>query len=315
MNNLRMSILFMLVPVALAAQSMAIPRSGVIFDAKSHSLRSIDGVPGSATLGDAFASAGTVNAAAVCSTRQFALLLGGDPETPSVLQFGRAHSAPLPAAAFQSPSQIVLSASCSAALLYSVEGSQAQVITGLPDAPAIGATISLPLTGISVLALSDDASSVLAVVPGDGVYVTGPSLPPMLLVKIAGAGAVAFRDKQDALVADTQGDRILLVPNVLAASTPQILAGPDQGISLPVSIGLDVEKQLVIFGNSGTAEVGLLNPVDGSVKLVGCGCQGSALSTVSKYLYEIAAPLDGAPLLLLDITGSPYKVLFVPARS
>jgi hypothetical protein len=303
-----------ILPLYLSAQSVAIPKSGIIFDPGSQSLRPINGVPGSATLGAPIAAAGTVKAAAVCSSLQFALISREDFIAAAMFRFSGSTVTSLPEGSLKALSQVVMSPSCSAALLFSAETSQSQLITGLPNSAVMGPIFSLPLAGVSSLAVSDDASVILGVIPGSGIYVASSTLSPLLLMPIAGNAAVAFQKNQDALIADSQGNQILLAPSVLTASAPQVLAGIDQGISAPTSIAYDAEKQIIFFGNSGTSEIGLVSPTDGTVSFLGCGCQSSFVSSLGNQIYEIAAPVNDIPLLLLDIAASPYKVLFVAQR-
>ncbi len=300
-------------PVTLFAQTVAIPNSGTIFDSASHSLRPLVGFTGAATLGPSLSLASNVTASAICSSKNFSLLASGDQSTVKLLHLNGSAAATLPVGVLTAPDQIMLSASCSTGLLFSAATNHVQLITDLPGAPKIAADLNLSIAGFSAFAVNDDGSAILGVVPGDGVYLLSGATTPQRIAPLAGNAGVAFRNNLDGLIADAQGNQILVILNVLSSSNVQVLAGSDQGIQLPSSVAYDADSQFVYVGNSGASNLGLLNPADGTVKFLDCGCQVS-FAPLADRVYAIAAPVNGSPLLILDATSPTPKVLFVASR-
>ena len=299
--------------VQLFAQTVVVPRSGVIFDPGSHSLRAVNGVAGAATLGQSLAGSTGIATAAVCSPKNFAVVATDVQGAVSIGSVDGSPPAPLPDGLLNYPDGIFLSASCSAALLYSAASNQFQVLTGLPNAPVITSAFSPSFSRISSCALSDDGALVLCIVPSAGVYLLSPLAAPKAVVPLAGGGSVALRNNSDALIADTSANQLLLVPYVTASPSAQVLAGPDQGISSPNAIAYDSVKQLVLVGNGGSGNVGILNLADDTVNFLDCGCQAS-FSPLENAIFQVSPPTNNSPLLVLDVTSSSPKVLFVASR-
>jgi hypothetical protein len=303
----------LLAPASLSSQQLGVPNSGIVFDPSVHALRSIQGVVGASTLSAVLPVASKITSAAACSSKQFAIVAIADASSPAIVKLNDLSVTRLPELGPFFASQIVLNRSCTAGLLYSSAANQVQVISGLPSKPSIDGTFSLAGDGATSFVLSDDGLTILYVLPAGAVYMLQGAGTPRAILPLTGNAAVAFGDSQDAWVADSGGNQILHIQNVAAPGVPDVLAGPDTGILSPTSIGYDSLRKLVLIGNTGNLNVGVLNPSDQSLNFFPCGCETS-FSLIEKDLYQVAAPTDDSPLLVFDLGNSTPRVLFVAVR-
>jgi hypothetical protein len=303
----------LLSPASLLSQQLGVPSSGFVFDPSAQALRSMRGVVGASTLGAVLPAALNITTAAVCSSKQFAIVAIADSSSPAIVKLSDSSVMNLLGQNHFSASQIVLNRSCTAGLLYSSATNQVQVISGLPSKPSIDGTFSPAGAGATSFALSDDGLTILYVLPAGAVYMVQGAGTPQAILPLTGQAAVAFGDGHEAWVADSDGNQILHIQNVAAPGAPDILAGPDAGILSPTSIGYDSPRKLVLIGNRGNLNVGVLNPADQSLNFFACACETS-FSLIEKDLYQVAAPTDDSPLLVLDLGNSTPRVLFVAVR-
>jgi len=300
-----------LVSVCLAACSLygqagklAAPSSGFVFDRSAQALRRIQGIPGAALVGAPVEFGFAVSAAYVAPLLDCVFVLDGD---------GQAHlfrltaDAPLERAvdSLGAPRRVVFSPSGSAAALYS-PGS-VQVIKGLPDAPAVSATISLhrnlrarrPLP--DTLAISDDGAYLL--------YGTGG---PIELIGVAGnsrqimAGALAAFAPGGHDAAVISSGKLILFQDIAGAATERSF----DGIETPSAAAFSPDGQKLFVASATGRAVTTIQVATGDRSALACDCAPSALTPMGS-VFRLNE-LGSEPLWLLD-TASERGLVFVPA--
>jgi len=286
------------------AGKLAAPSLGFVFDPPAHALRRIQGIPGAALVGAPVDFGFAVSAAYVAPRLDSVFVMAGD---------GRAHlfrltaDAPLERAvdSMGAPLRVVFSPSGSAAALYS-PGS-VQVIKGLPDAPAVSATISLhrnlrarrPLP--DTLAISDDGAYLL--------YGTGG---PIELIGVAGnsrqimAGALAAFAPGGHDAAVISSGKLILFQDIAGAATERSF----DGIETPSAAAFSPDGQKLFVASATGRAVTTIQVATGDRSALACDCAPSALIPMGS-VFRLNE-LGSEPLWLLD-TASERGLVFVPA--
>jgi hypothetical protein len=278
---------------------------GFVFDPPAHALRRIQGIPGAALVGAPVDFGFAVSAAYVAPRLDSVFVLAASD--------GRAHlfrltaDAPLERAvdSMGAPLRVVFSPSGSAAALYS-PGS-VQVIKGLPDAPAVSATISLhrnlrarrPLP--DTLAISDDGAYLL--------YGTGG---PIELIGVAGnsrqimAGALAAFAPGGHDAAVISSGKLILFQDIAGAATERSF----DGIETPSAAAFSPDGQKLFVASATGRAVTTIQVATGDRSALACDCAPSALIPMGS-VFRLNE-LGSEPLWLLD-TASERGLVFVPA--
>ncbi len=300
---------------SMPAQSIGQPQSGVVYDSTSGSFRPVIGVLGAALLGNPLAIHTPMTHVTTCSPQSFALAASGRRGAVALVQLDNPKLTELPEGVGSAPDQIVLSAGCTSAALFFAAANRLQVITGLPGSPDLKSDFSTGLPGrISSLAVSDDGALVLGTVPGKAVYALSTSAPPVALAPLAQDAAVAFHGNQDALIADQHSNTVLLVSNIAGSASTETLASPEQGVSDPVAVWFDSNKQNVLVANSGNGNLNLIHLPDQTQMVVPCRCRLSELSPLGNETFQVAAASLDQPLLILDAHAAQPRVVFVASQ-
>ena len=287
------------------AGKLAAPSLGFVFDPPAHALRRIQGIPGAALVGAPVDFGFAVSAAYVAPRLDSVFVLAASD--------GRAHlfrltaDAPLERAvdSMGAPLRVVFSPSGSAAALYS-PGS-VQVIKGLPDAPAVSATISLhrnlrarrPLP--DTLAISDDGAYLL--------YGTGG---PIELIGVAGnsrqimAGALAAFAPGGHDAAVISSGKLILFQDIAGAATERSF----DAIETPSALAFSPDGQKLFVASATGRAVTTIQVATGDRSALACDCAPSALIPMGS-VFRLNE-LGSEPLWLLD-TASERGLVFVPA--
>ena len=288
------------------AGKLAAPSLGFVFDPPAHALRRIQGIPGAALVGAPVDFGFAVSAAEVAPRLDSVFVMAASD--------GRAHlfrltaDAPLERAvdSMGAPLRVVFSPSGSAAALYS-PGS-VQVIKGLPDAPAVSATISslhrnlrarrtLPDT----LAISDDGAYLL--------YGTGG---PIELIGVAGnsrqimAGALAAFAPGGHDAAVISSGKLILFQDIAGAATERSF----DGIETPSAAAFSPDGQKLFVASATGRAVTTIQVATGDRSALACDCAPAALIPMGS-VFRLNE-LGSEPLWLLD-TASERGLVFVPA--
>ena len=285
---------------AAAAQqgTVAGPSSGVVFDRTAGALRPVLGVPGAATLGEGMALAYGVNWIAVAPRFDSAVAAAQDGSLHFLRLTSGGISERTVAGISSVPREALFSPSGTAAALE--WSGEAQIVTGLPDAPALtGAPTRLGARGTRAAALSDDGA-VLLVTDGNTVQIAGSG------TEVAAGSLAAFAPgSHDAAIANGTG--LSLVRDVTGAAQSIVLAA--EGVTNPVAVAFSADGANVFV--AGAAGVTEWPTGSGFSVFVSCPCQPATLAAMGA-LFRLNEPGQG-PLWLFDPTGQTPRTVFVPA--
>jgi len=305
---------------------LAVPVAGFVFDGPGHVLRPIQGVPGASLLGDPVNFGLAVTAVYVSPRQDSALVVGADESlylfrlnSGAVAEVGLSGLAGVPQA-------VVFSPSGTAAALFAM--GKARVLTGLPNAPALLATVAIPSSGQVAARAGNPGRAGSARTPGDtlalsddGEYLLTVSGGSVRLLSIHGLNRSLLPAQADALVAFAAGGHdaavmdsaagLTLIRDAAGAAIPQVLATPDAGLASPAGLAFSQDTGTLYVASATARSVAAFNLATGSRSAIGCACTPSILVPMGK-LFRLN-DLGSGPLWLLDGGGNP-RTVFVPAR-
>ncbi len=294
----------------------AAPMLGFAYDPGAAAIRPIQGVPGAALLGDPVAIGFPAALAAVAPLQSVALTVSGEDGLVRLVHLqARANAieakvnAAVVAGAMASPDLIVFSPSGSAALLYSAAAARVQVVTGLPEQPAIS---DLPFEATpGALAVADDGAA--ALLPGGGGaqiwFADGGAAPSPL--PFSPAAAAFRRGMHDALAVTASGDLYLFQAG--ATQWTQIHAG-DAATRSPAGVQFSADGTLAyVAGASGGISV--VNLSTGESNTVMCNCAPTSLDALMAGSVYRLTSASSSLLWVLDASQAPPRLRFVPRRN
>jgi hypothetical protein len=204
------------------------------------------------------------------------------------------------------PDLVVLSPRGTAAALWFFSINQVQLVTGLPDAPAIR-QVDASFLGSSpgALALSDDGSWFAGTWPA-GVYAFGPNgeinrLPVGNVVALA-----FFQGTHDLAAAGAAGVQMVTGVDGFAAVS-SLLASADSSLQ-PVAVAATSDNRTVVLADAS----GSMTAVDvgsGGAIASDCGCQPEGLFGMGPSAFRVTGLENGAFKLFDAARG---EILFVP---
>jgi len=292
-----------------AAADIAGPVTGYVFDAPSHSVLPVLGIPGAATLGDPVSLGLDITYAAVAPGQDYLLAVGTDGQAWLVRPDAATAQAGRLDLLHGAPQRIVFSPRGSAALF--LQDSTADVYTGLPGSPALARTLALrSLSPSSAFAVSDDGSAVLGAT-GDALSVAGPSAEWKALPGVGTDASVAFSPgSSDAAVASRSANTVTLLRSPASGGERSAIAGPADGIAGPVGIAFTADGRILV-ANSDKGTVSILSPSGDAPAAVTCGCTPTGLSAMGR-VFRLNDRTD-APIWLVDAGADQPRALFIPA--
>jgi hypothetical protein len=290
---------------------VGIPSLGFVYDGNLNAIRPILGVPGAATVGAPLDIGFAVAHAAAAAQLRFVLATSVDDGRVRLARIQQ--SAPMVRlidGALVSPDRMVLSPSGRAALLYSQNTARLQIITGLPDAPAVTEELAADGLGSAAdLAVSDDGAVVLFVADSNSVWLFN-SNSGWMQISIPGViAAVCFRpDGSDGLAISRSGELYTIQAGGATSYYGQIAV--DQ-TSNPVAIRLsrDGRRAHVAYAEGWIAE---FDSASGLLKTISCDCRPTALDPVNSAAVFRVNDLSTGPVMLFDGSGANLRMWFVP---
>jgi hypothetical protein len=313
-------------PVAILLATSAVPLCGqpgqvggpvigFVFDGSVRALRPILGIPGASTLGDPLDAGFQISSVTVAPHQNSAIAIDSR-GTLHLLRLGSGVAEVQCGACPLTATGVTFSPAGSAVALYAA--GRVQIVTGLPDAPAAGASFEVrgsdaPHGGSAapVMALSDDGAWLLvsALVSVDLLAANGG---PRQLLKTGAYALVAFAaGGHDAAVADFRRSALTVIRDVAGASTEQPLAVPE-GMRHVRALAFSSDGSRLFLANPAERSVAVVEIASGTLKTVACDCAPAELTAMGKVM-RLDEGLAG-PLWLLDAGGTAEpRVVFVPA--
>jgi hypothetical protein len=286
------------------------PVAGYVFDRPARALRPILGIPGAWLVGDPL-NLGIGLASAYVSPRQdLALVVGAD----GSLRWFRLDSGAASGLTLNGitvvPERVAFSPSGTAAALAAA--GRVQVVTGLPDSPALAGAVDAGGAPGS-LAVSDDGAFLLFAASGS-IRLQGTAGANRKLMDAGDGALVAFaRAGHDAAVADPGGAGVVLFRDVAGASTPSVLAPPDATPAAPVGLAFSPDGRKLYLASSAARSVTVLDLATGDHSAIRCDCTPAGLVPMGNLLR--LTEFGAGPLWLLDTGAAAPRMVFVPAAT
>jgi hypothetical protein len=291
------------------------PVIGYVWYAQQHQLRPLQGVLGSATVGDPvdlgveISDALELGASRLLLTSRGPVLLAVDlsMDPPSV---GRV------AGASFSPALAVSSPLGSAAALYDRATKTIAIVTGLPESPRVAHRIDvLQLnTPVTTMAVSDDGSTLVYAVSGGelaSLFSWNARSGVRPLIDTSAVSALALLAGNGVAVANPRDNEVFLVSSLTGSARRRTLAGPGQGISNPVGLAAAPNSARIHVANGGSSNVTTFEVTGRLVSNRRCNCEISGFRLVGESIYRLTDQLDRT-LFLFDARSAESRILFVP---
>jgi hypothetical protein len=205
------------------------------------------------------------------------------------------------------PDFIVLSPRGSAAALWFSSINQVQLVTGLPDAPAIR-QVDASFLGSTPdrIAISDDGSWFAGTWPG-GVYAFGPTGEANRLPLDDHITALSFfQGTLDLAAASASGLQMVTGLSGFAVASP-LLASADASLQ-PVSVAASSDNRTVLLADR-SGSVTAVDVHSGAATASDCGCQPEGLFGMGSSAFRLTS-LDQGAFKLFDAARG--EILFAP---
>jgi hypothetical protein len=303
------------------------PIVGFVFDSAERALRPIQGIPGASLLGDPVSFGFDLAAVYVSPGQDSAFVVGADASL-HLFRLGTGSVGEVSLGGLAgAPQSLVFSPSGTAAALFAA--GKARVLTGLPNAPLLVATVTVPGPGQAAARASAGSRTVSLRAPGealaisdDGSYLLTVSGGQVRLLSIQGENRGLLPAEADALVAFAAGGHdaavmdsvsgLTLIRDAAGAASPQVLAVPDDGLASPAGLAFSRDQKTLYVASAASRSVAAFNLAAASRSAIACNCTPAMLAPLgnSFRLNGISA----GPLWLLDSGNSSPRTVFVPAR-
>ncbi|MEW5977107.1 MAG: hypothetical protein AB1898_15000 [Acidobacteriota bacterium] len=297
------------------------PVLGYVFDPVQQGLRPIWGIPGAAHLGELVEVGVRLDSLQVSPNHEYGLglavgkssLLAIDlrngPALARIREIEEVDSA---------APRIVYSSQGTAVAVFRSDRDALEVLIGLPGSIRIvlEAELPFPASELQAAALSNDGTTLLlAATEGAAsrLYAVGGeagSRPIALLGKVT--SLLILDSNHDGVVADAARDEVYLLRDFTGTAQPIPLAGPSEGISQPVSLGLSRDNRRVFVANAASGAVTMLDFEGGAPVTTPCRCTPTVLQPLDGDSIFRLTDLSDTPLWIVDGALSENRILFVP---
>jgi hypothetical protein len=204
------------------------------------------------------------------------------------------------------PDAVVLSPRGSSAALWFSSTNQVQVVTGLPDAPAIRQLDASFLgSAPGALAVSDDGAWLSGSWSG-GVYAFGPTGEVIQLIADGVAALAFFQGTHDLAAASAAGVQMVTGVGGFAVVS-SLLASADASLQ-PVAIAATSDNQTVLLADK-SGSVTAVNVGSGAAITSDCGCLPEGLFGIGPSAFRLTGIASGAFKLFDTAHG---EILFAP---
>jgi hypothetical protein len=287
------------------------PVSGYVFDKEAAGLRPVLGLPGAALLGSPVNLGFGVAAAFVAPRLDSALVIAADngmhwfrvrngafteTQIDGLSSAGQVYSA-------------VFSPAGTAAAIYN--SGSLQIVTGLPDSPAVAITLDLSASSTpDAMAVSDDAQAIL-VSADHAIRLFGPYADLGKLMDSAGGPVMAFATgSHDAAVGDS-GAGLVLFHDLTGAGDSHVVAAPDDSTASLSALAFSTDAKAIFLASSAAQAVTRFDLAAAARSRIPCSCAPTSLARMGGVFRLTELTAD--PLWLLDAPEADPRVVFVPA--
>jgi hypothetical protein len=320
LRNLAALLLVAAAAPAAETATMRGPIAGYVLDARSRTLRPVNGIPGGAALGAAVNLGFRVDRAAIFTAGDYAVVTGYRATPVPMLVKGLSSQQPavsaidgaIPATAME------LSDDGTALVLTSAGDGKLQLVTGLPDRPQALPAVDVSgwSGGVTAAAIDATGSQVLAAAGDGSVYllpVQGKSLgAPQWAGQVPGAAAVSFVGSGTAIVGSATSGALTLfrgLGNSLTVSSLADAAQAFQSVRAVRSAG----AQRVCVADSASGKAAIVDIGSQEVRWLPTSASANRCDRLNGSVLALNQP-GRDPLLLLDTSSDTSGIFFVPAN-
>jgi len=318
MRIIWIGLMLLTLPVFAASQSsgsLSSPSLGFVYERETGIVRPLLGIAGSATVG-APVDVGLPLTNAISLSDQHSIL--AVPESgPFLLSIDLGVTPPVTRSIIGAAksADITMSPNGNTAALAYRGGQLVEVVTGLPEHPAVtlGITTTLinaPLRRVVV----NDAGNLLLMTflenDRETVYRWNRTEGFRLLASTAAVGTLGFVGPSAAVFADSGTNELYFAPDVKTGSVTQFLAGASDGVAGPIGVAASGTGGFVIANSSS----GTIISFGANRRVLGtqqCDCSVSGLHPVSTGIFRLTEKLNQT-IYLLDTATTEPRLLFVP---
>jgi len=298
-----------------AAAAASEPILGYAWDSSRDGLRAMLGVPGAASLSNSVVTKGPFTSAALCLRKSYALLTNS---AGSVYVMSLPSGEPLLVTPqLVAGEQIIVSPSCSKALVYARGASTGVLIGGLPSTPELQ-SLNFAVPGSIVGAAVGDLGDVaLAILRSDGSTATqllsssGSLSAPLSILQRY--GAMTFVPGGDTvLVADSGANKVWMLSQPSTNPTSVQLASSGDGVSQPLAIASSADGHEAFVANGMGVPLLRLDLASTSAPAkVPCACRPSELVPLSGNVFQVS-DLSSGTIYALDGSPATPRTVFIP---
>ncbi len=289
------------------------PWLGVLADRETGIVRPLRGLPGAATVGEAFPLSASSERAWAAPRAGFAVAVTGrDHSLVIVTATGTRvvrNIEPFERAEF--------SPSGSHAVLYRGSG-LLDVLSGLPDAPRRAAEVDLALLpgALTALAVSEDGTVLAACAPGDGTALVFAAARNRQLHPVFSGrqvDALAFVGaSRDALIADAGANVIFRLHDALSGAAAVAIAGTAEGVAGPAAIAAASDGRRAVVANRASGKLLLLDLTGGAPRQLTSPFRATGIEPLAgNALFRLTAPRT-SKIWVLDADAPEPRLFFVP---
>jgi hypothetical protein len=295
------------------------PVLGYYFDSAEAKVRPLLGVPGAATVGAPLEMDFRMAQAAVSPAHDYLLAqVEGEAEVVLLrLDIGARSPQRIPGV-MENPERIVFSPAGTAAVLMRCAEGDVQVLTGLPEEPAVAGRFSVPPDAgpLAALAVSDDARVALAgFASGETALFATEGRSRRVWLPGAASSIAFFRGRHDAVIASRTEKALYWLRDAGGAGEVSVLAGEAEGVEEPVAVETSWDGRLVLVADGGAGSLLVLDTAGGPVQVIASSCRTAGLHRMAgNAVFRLDDSCD-RPLTLLDADGAEARVVFVPAAA
>jgi hypothetical protein len=284
--------------------SIRVLRMGFAFDSAAGALRPLEGNARSSILGNPLDIGGKLVAAAVSAKQNHAV---GVLETNGQVILIHLNLNPpvmerlngVPAA----PDAIFLSPSGEAAALYYRAAGKMEIVSNLPDSPALqwefDVGFGLPPDTVAV---SDDGSRLVFVSDSSGVLEASPDTVAAVALPGTPCAANFLAHSHDALLADN-GGQLWLAPDAVQGGGVFPLAGRDDRLAGAFALTPSADNRLAFVVSRAGRGLEVVDLIANSFGWIACDCQPTALHPLDNLQFQLTEVADQG--VWLADAGSP----------
>jgi hypothetical protein len=309
-------------PTAAAGSSTAVvaskvassPILGYTMDSSRAGLRAINGIPGASRLASGLIGSGPLSSSATCVRQSFALVADATGGV-SFMSLPSGQTSRL-SSGVSASQHLLISPSCTYALVYASDSSNAILISGLPSAPVAQ---SLTLASSNAGAAIGDLGSVLfAALRSDGsstIQIIAPSArQPQPFSTMQKFGAMTFLPGTDtAVLADAAANTVTVVAQASTAPSFVQAATAQSGVANPLALASSADGRLIFVANSAAASILRVDLSGSSAPLkIACSCSPLELIPLAGNAnFQLNEASTGTIFALAGDVSTP-KTVFIP---